>query len=193
MIVLLDNGHGVNTPGKASPDGRLKEYQYTREIVSRIHKQLIQEGIDSHILVPEETDVSLKERVSRANNLYQKYDKQAILISVHCNAAGSGQKWENARGWSVFVAQNASNNSKKLANSLAEEASKCNLKMRYSTSKQLYWVQSLAICRDTNCPAVLTENLFQDNKDDVEFLLSESGKQIITKLHVEGIKKYING
>ena len=65
--------------------------------------------------------------------------------------------------------------------------------MRYSTPKQLYWVQSLAICRDTNCPAVLTENLFQDNKDDVEFLLSESGKQIITKLHVEGIKKYING
>ena len=83
MIVLLDNGHGVNTPGKASPDGRLKEYQYTREIVSRIHKQLIQEGIESHILVPEETDVSLKERVSRANSLYQKYDKQAILISVH--------------------------------------------------------------------------------------------------------------
>nr|DAT77576.1 MAG TPA: MurNAc-LAA [Caudoviricetes sp.] len=29
------------------------------------------------------------------------------------------------------------------------------------------------MCRDTKCPAVLTENLFQDNKEDVEFLLSE--------------------
>ena len=32
MKVLIDNGHGSNTPGKCSPDGRLKEYAYTREI-----------------------------------------------------------------------------------------------------------------------------------------------------------------
>nr|DAT77575.1 MAG TPA: MurNAc-LAA [Caudoviricetes sp.] len=38
MLVILDNGHGVNTPGKSSPDGRLREYKYTREIVARIHE-----------------------------------------------------------------------------------------------------------------------------------------------------------
>lgn len=32
MKVLLDNGHGAETPGKRSPDGRLREYAYTREI-----------------------------------------------------------------------------------------------------------------------------------------------------------------
>lgn len=32
------------------------------------------------------------------------------------------------------------------------------------------------MCRDTKCPAILTENLFQDNKEDVDFLLSEKGK-----------------
>ena len=42
------------------------------------------------------------------------------------------------------------------------------------------------------CPAVLTENLFQDNKEDVEFLLSEKGKEAITKIHVEGIKNYLS-
>lgn len=193
MLVILDNGHGVNTLGKSSPDGSLKEYKYTREIVAKIHEQLTKEGIDSYILVPEENDVSLKERVARANKLYLENNKSAILVSVHCNAAGADGNWHNARGWSVFVAQNASNNSKKLADCIANKASEAGLKMRYSTPNQSYWVQSLAICRDTKCPAVLTENLFQDNKEDVEFLLSESGKQTISRLHVEGIKKYING
>ena len=41
-------------------------------------------------------------------------------------------------------------------------------------------------------PAVLTENLFQDNKEDVEWLLTERGKQTIVDLHVEVIKQYLN-
>jgi N-acetylmuramoyl-L-alanine amidase len=49
------------------------------------------------------------------------------------------------------------------------------------------------MCRDTSCPAVLTENLFQDNKDDVAFLLSDEGKKKIVDIHVQGILKYING
>lgn len=47
------------------------------------------------------------------------------------------------------------------------------------------------ILRKTKCPAVLTENLFQDNQEDVEFLLSEAGKRAIVDLHVKGICKYL--
>lgn len=193
MIVLLDNGHGINTKGKQSPDGRLREYKYAREIVKGIYTELTKAGIESYILTPEETDVPLSERVARANKLYSSHNKQAILISIHCNAAGNGSQWMNAQGWSVYVAQNASKNSKKLAEDIAKEAQKAKLKVRQYTNDSLYWVQSLAICRDTNCPAVLTENLFQDNKQDVEYLLSEEGKQNIINIHVQGIKNYING
>ncbi len=35
MKVLIDNGHGSDTPGKRSPNGRLREYAYTREIADR--------------------------------------------------------------------------------------------------------------------------------------------------------------
>ena len=49
----------------------------------------------------------------------------------------------------------------------------------------------LYILKHTVCPAVLTENLFQDNKEDVDYLLSEKGKQTIVNLHVDGIIKYI--
>lgn len=193
MIVILDNGHGVNTPGKCSPDKRLLEYKYAREIVSRIHEELQKENIKSYILTPEEEDISLRERVARANAIYKDNNKQAILISIHCNAAGADGKWHSAKGWSVFLSQNASKKSKHLADCLADSAQSKGLKMRYSRPNQSYWVQNLAICRDTHCPAVLTENLFQDNKEDVEYLLSEEGKETIAQLHVDGILKYING
>lgn len=50
---------------------------------------------------------------------------------------------------------------------------------------------NLAICRDTLCPAVLTENLFQDNKQDVIFLLSEQGKRAVVDMHHRAILKFI--
>ena len=191
-IILLDNGHGVNTPGKQSPDGLLKEYAYTREIVKRIFNSLKELGYEPYILVPEMDDISLSMRVKRANNIYNASNKKAILISVHCNAAGADGKWHSAKGWSVFVAQNASANSKKLADCLKKAADDEKLKVRIQYPNKSYWVQSLAVCRDTNCPAVLTENMFQDNKEDVEFLLSEDGKKKITELHVNGIINYLN-
>lgn len=40
MVILLDGGHGIQTPGKRSPDGKLLEYKYTREIVDLIIKEL---------------------------------------------------------------------------------------------------------------------------------------------------------
>ena len=40
-------------------------------------------------------------------------------------------------------------------------------------------------------PAVLTENLFMTNKNEVDFLLSEEGKKAIINLHVDGIVNYI--
>jgi N-acetylmuramoyl-L-alanine amidase len=38
---------------------------------------------------------------------------------------------------------------------------------------------------------VLTENLFQDNKADVEILQSAEGKRKLTEAHVQGIIDYI--
>lgn len=191
IVILLDNGHGIQTPGKRSPDGTLLEYKYTREIVDLIIKELQNKGLQAVKLVPEDDDIPLSQRVKRANELYKKYNKEAILISVHCNAAGADGKWHNASGWTVFVAQNASSKSKKLASTLYLEAKKNGLQGNRSVPKEKYWVQSLAICRDTNCPAVLTENMFQDNKSDVELLLSEEGKKKIVETHVNGILNYL--
>lgn len=191
MKILIDNGHGENTSGKRSPDGRLREWLYTREIADLVVAGLRKKGIDAERIVKEDSDVPLSERCRRANNIYRDTGKKAILVSIHCNAAGNGISWMNAQGWSVFVSNNASLNSKRLAESLAQVAECIPVPVRKPMPQQPYWEQNLAICRDTNCPAVLTENFFQDSKEDVEYLLSREGKDTVARIHIEGILKYL--
>lgn len=192
IIIAIDNGHGSNTPGKCSPDKKLLEYKWAREIAKMLQEKLISLGFKSELITPEEQDISLKERVSRANSLYKESGKNMILISIHVNAAKSSGEWQNANGWMVFVSNNASKKSKLLAQCLYKQADLKDLKGNRWVPEEKYWQQSLAICRDTNCPAVLTENLFMDNKEDVAFLLSKEGKEAIVDLHVKGILDYVN-
>ena len=104
MIILLDNGHGFDTPGKRSPDGHFREYAYNRYLAFRIRERLQQLGLDCRLLVPEREDISLQERCRRVNKICQRFGAgQVILISIHINAAGTGQQWMDARGWSCFT------------------------------------------------------------------------------------------
>lgn len=192
MIVLIDNGHGRETKGKCSPDQRLREWKYTREIAKEVVVTLSQHGINAQLLTPEYEDISIAERYRRANNIYRHFGKDVLLVSIHCNAKGSDDVWHDARGWQACVSMNASARSKQLASYLFDAAQTQGLKMRSPRPNQKWWQQNLAICRDTMCPAVLTENLFMDNEKDVDFLMSEEGREAIINLHVNGIINFIN-
>nr|DAR77565.1 MAG TPA: Cell wall hydrolase autolysin [Caudoviricetes sp.] len=190
MKVLIDNGHGSNTPGKRSPDGRLREYAYTREIAERLVMELRKNGIDAERIVKEEIDVPLAERCRRANEYKAS---EAVLVSIHCNAAGNGSDWMSARGWEAWTSVGKTK-ADKLATCLYEDAEHClpGMKIRKDmTDGDQDKESGFYILKHTKCPAVLTENLFQDNKEDVEFLLSEEGKLAIVNLHVWGIMKYL--
>ena len=192
MIILTDPGHGIDTAGKRSPDGRLREYKYAREIAAEIVKRLKTMDYNAQQLVTEDNDISLSVRCKRVNDICKHFGASNVLVvSIHCNAAGADGKWHDARGWQACVSLNASAKSKQLASYLFDAAQAEGLKMRSPKPGQKWWAQNLAICRDTNCPAVLTENLFQDNKEDVEYLLSDKGREAIINLHVNGIINYI--
>ena len=193
MKILIDNGHGHNTPGKRSPDGKFREYAYNREIANRIVADLIDRGYYAELLVPEEEDISLNERVRRTNEHCQILGKSnVILVSVHVNAAGNGSKWTNATGWSVYTCKGQTS-SDKLAECLCEAAIKNfpgkRIRTDYSDGDS-DWEENFYILRQSLCPAVLTENFFMDGLD-LEFLQSRVGKQAIVDTHVEGIIEYI--
>lgn len=192
MIILIDNGHGVETPGKRSPDGRLREYAWAREIARRIAIALQREGIDARLLVPETTDIPLSVRTRRVNEVCKAEGARNVcLVSIHNNAAGADGRWHDARGFAVYVSNNAGQGSRRLAGEFYAGAKARGLKGNRATPPQGFWQASLAMCRDTKCTAVLTENLFQDNREDVAFLLSNEGKTTIVDLHVNAILNYI--
>lgn len=213
MKILIDNGHGVNTAGKCSPDRRLREYAWSREIARRLEQALRTEGYDAQRIVTEETDISLTERCRRANAIAAKVGTaNCIFVSLHSNAAGGDGKWKTAGGWCVYTSPGKTK-ADSLATSLwnaanivlkpyadrfrvlqaqgAYDSRQVPFRADWSDGDPDYEAR-FTVLTGTRCPAVLTESLFQDNKSDVDFLLSEEGKQAIVKLHAEGIKNYIN-
>lgn len=195
-LVILDNGHGENTPGKRSPkfpDGsQFFEYEFNRDIVRRIAQELDAAGIRYEILVPEKKDIPLKERCDRANRIYKQTKKKCFLISVHANAAGNGG-WMNARGWCVFTSKGKTK-SDDIATIMWNE-----MKNEFPTHKMrldmsdgdVDWEANFTILYNTLCPAILTENFFMDNQEDCKLIMSNAGRQKIAQAHVRAIKKVL--
>ena len=195
MLILIDNGHGHNTPGKRSPDGKFLEYAYTREIATRIVADLKDRGYNAQFLVPETEDIPLSERVRRINAHCNTLGKSnVILISIHVNAAGNGTKWLNATGWSCYTSKGQTT-SDRIAECFYEAAKKNfpdrRIRTDYSDNDP-DWEENFYILRHSLCSAVLTENFFMDNPQDLDYLQSRAGKQAIVDTHVEGITEYLS-
>lgn len=195
--IILGTAHLKSTPGKCSPDKKFFEYKYSREIVSDIKTILENYGYKVFVDI-QENDLKLTQnqellkRVKFVNDVCKIY-KDCIYVSIHVNAASSDGKWHEATGWEAYTTKGKTK-SDKLAECLYKSAQKnlTNKKIRKDlTDGDSDKESNFYVLRNTKCPAVLTENFFQDNKKDVEFLLSDVGRQQITRLHVEGIINYI--
>lgn len=189
---ILDNGHGIDTLGKRTPEHIgipiIEEWSFNRDIVKRIEKLCRQEGITYFSLVPEQKDVSLRDRCVRVNKCCElEYPKNCFLVSIHANAGGG-------TGWECFTTKGETR-SDHIATILCEEFKKefgNEFPLRSDCSdgdpdkeEQFY------ILKHTVCPAVLTENFFMDNSKDVALMITEEGKNKIAKIHFEAIKRII--
>lgn len=194
--IILGTAHLKSTPGKCSPDRKFREYQYSRKVVAAVKANLKNLGYnvftdieDDDLNVTQSRELQLRCKI--VNDLCKVY-KDCVYISIHVNAASSDGKWHTATGWEIYTTPGKTK-ADKLATCLYESAKKNfkDIKLRTDFSdgdpdKEA----NLYVLKHTSCPAVLTENLFQDNKSDVEYLLSDKGFNEIVKIHVEGILEY---
>lgn len=188
MIVILDNGHGVDTTGKCSPvwaDGsKLWEYEFNRDVAARIASHCKMNGIRFKMLVTEMHDISLAERCKRANAIYDSIAEGCFLLSIHANA-GMGT------GWEVWTSKGKTK-SDAYADIVMEEAERelKEFKMRKDyTDDDSDKEDQFYILRHTKCPAIITENLFMDTERDCRFLMSEEGRERIAMMHFRAIKR----
>lgn len=192
MLVILDNGHGYDTPGKCSPklpDGRkIYEYKTNRFIVKKIADLCYNEGIRFYILVPEQNDISLAERCKRVNAI----NEDCFLFSIHLNASTMNGSWGKAKGISFFTSKGKTK-SDEYATILFNEAKKefeSEFKLRTDMSDgDPDWEENFYILKNTKCPAVLSENFFMDNREECEFLLTDEAIERIALVHFRAIKK----
>ena len=116
-----------------------------------------------------------------------------ILVSIHINAAGHGDRWLSARGWCAYTTR-GNTRADRLATCLYDAAARHLPGMRLRTDytdgdpdleKNFY------LLLHTASPSVLSESLFMDNADDCAFLLSPVGQQALVDLHIKGISCFL--
>lgn len=194
MRVLIDPGHGIDTPGKRSPDGKFREYLWNRQVADLLGARLVAMGIDASPVVTETNDIPLSTRVQRVNRICSKVGaSNVILVSIHANAAGNGG-WMNAKGWSCYTSK-GNTESDGIAECLYDAFEKefPDRKIRKDLSDgDRDWEENFYVLAKSRCPAVLLENFFYDNQEECAFLLKDETKERIASAAALGIARYLD-
>ena len=194
MKILIDPGHGIDTPGKRSPDGLFREYLWNRQVADLILEGLISAGIDASLVVTETNDVSLRTRVNRVNTICNRLGaSNVLLVSIHANAAGNGSAWMNAKGWSCYTSKGKTKSDQVaecLYDAFEEEFQDRKIRKDMSDGDR-DWEENFYVLQKSKCAAVLLENFFYDNREECAWMLQEETKRRIASAVVKGIIKYI--
>lgn len=195
--ICLDAGHGKDTPGKRSPDGKLLEYEFNRQMVKIVANKLkeYKDQIEVVFTQPpeEDYDLSLSRRANNAN-----LEKADYFVSIHANAYDSYIEVEedgklknvntfnSAKGFEIYVVSKGGK-AEKLANSIM-----------YSVKNKIpdivirgLKVADFTVLKNTNMPAILIESGFMTNRDECIKLLSEDYRMTLGESYVSGILNYL--
>ena len=197
--IILGTAHLSSTPGKRSPDGKFREYAYSRKVCKAVQEELLSRGVDCVIDYLDDdmpgltSSQELVKRVQIVNTIAKKTD--CLYVSIHVNASAA-KGWDKATGFSIYTSPGETK-SDELATDIFDEATKLLKPIGKSLRKDISdgdpdFEENFYVLRKTICPAVLTENFFQNSKEDVEFLESEEGFKTVVAYHVNGILKYLS-
>ena len=197
-------------PGKCSPDGEFKEAVFSRELVKDLLPIMQSYGFISLVdytgLAPDGVNIKayanswenqqraeLNFRVRKVNEVCKIYGKENVIyVSLHVNASGNGQ-WMKASGWEIFTSPGQTK-SDVLATCMWNAA---NIYLNGESKMRSDWSDgdpdkeaAYMVLTKTKCPAVLVENLFMDNKEDLNILKSDIGFITLERIIIEGILNY---
>lgn len=167
--LILDAGHGGSDPGATSKG--LKEKEFTRQIVDRIKEKLSIYNVKILETRCNDEKVTLGERCRMGNLLGAD-----LFVSVHINAGGG-------TGYETYIHPSVANDMK-------------HKRMQtYFHHQNVFKDRGKKTCnfqvlRDTKMPAILTENGFIDNENDVKLLQTKINE--IASYHVYGIVKTLD-
>lgn len=181
MLIGIDAGHGINTPGKRCSrtfdKNETREWTLNSRVANYIQNYLKEYGVSTIRLddTTGKTDISLANRCRTANN--KKCD---LVVSIHHNAGGGN-------GLETYVW-----NGKSLPNKTVQIATAIHNACINATGQKNRGLKraNFAMVRDTYMDAVLIEGGFMDNAEDTPRILSNNFAQKYARGVVNGIVKY---
>lgn len=176
MKIMIDAGHGYNTPGKRSPDG-MREFEFNRAVAA-YSKQLLEnyQNVTVYFSHSDLEDVPLDDRTDKANSL-----DVDLFVSIHANAYGSGG-WNEAGGIETYIYPSKP----PVADQLAQRIQQ-NLVMATGLQNRGVKTADLHVLRETKMDAVLAECGFMTNPDEIKLLRSEAYRKTCAEAIVRAL------
>jgi len=178
--IVLDAGHGPNTPGKRTPkfdDGTfMHEHEFNNAVIKKLKGKLNKTNKFSVAVVSSDTeDIPLAERVAKEKSI-----KPQLFLSVHANALND--QWGNGKGIESFY-NKGSFKGEEYCNIFQKNLIKdTGLYNRGAKSAPgPYYPHSLYVLKNTYAPAVLVECGFMDNKEEAKLLISDSYRELVAE------------
>lgn len=184
ISVALGCAHGIDIPGKQSPDGTFREWRFSREIQFQVADILKSCGYEVYIINAQDTEMGLSNRKRCLNQLTPTLP--LIYITLHNNTAGSEGKWLNATGIEVYSSRGETK-SDKIATLFLELCEETFPDFKYrkdfldgDPDKEANFTELMS-----KWPSILIEWLFMDSKNDIQYLKNDVHKQLLVNFLVD--------
>lgn len=182
--IIFDYAHGINVAGKGSPDGRHKEWRWSREILGHVIEKLIAKGVPVSISNPSDMEIGLIKRLHIMNGI----PGPAFVFSLHNNAAGMGDKWMNARGASIWTTRGTTKSdayATKIYQTLNDRLPDIFWR-KDMTDGDVDYESNFTVLMSVH-PSVLLEWMFQDNEADLLLIEDPEIKSRLVDALVEAL------
>ncbi|KKI92829.1 cell wall hydrolase [Bacillus sp. SA1-12] len=177
MKMMIDAGHGYETPGKRSVDG-MREYEFNRAVAEEMKDQLaLYEGVSVLYSHSDRRDVPLSERTAKANREHVN-----LFVSIHANAHWNGREWTSAAGIETYVYLSKP----RTAYQLAKNVQACLVKHTYRKDRGVK-TANFHVLKETKMTAILVECGFMTNKTEASLLRSAAYRLTCARAIVTGI------
>lgn len=180
MKIALDAGHGLNTPGKQTPDG-IKEWTLNDKVRDKVVEKL--KGYNVEIICTDNDEGNVDEGLSTRRKMYVNQNVDAF-VSIHHNAFNG--TWNDATGVEVYTDKNPTSKDTQLANAIYKNLS------NYTGLKARGIKQAnFTVINQNNVPAVLVEGGFMDSNNDYKVITSEAGQEAYARAIAEGLIEFL--
>lgn len=192
--VCLDPGHGVESPGKCSPDKSYYEHEFALDMAGRIQTHLERCGIrvvltraDEHCPTGKANDADLSKRAAISNAAGAD-----LFVSLHSNA--ENEKYTDAEGWGgvsglvVYTSSGPMTAKRNVAAAaLISRFHAAGVALKGSGLAHEMW----AVLARTSAPACLIEYGFHTNRNDTARLKDSAYRAKLAEATAMGVCDFL--